>query len=147
MAGSFISFTDGVGAAQLDNGKTAIAAGVGSRFSGWAPFTNPIGPEENALGTGALYRFAFRTDYGASFELRDIPNSNLAIALRLIRHLLGGGTVSVTTGDTSGNVYGTCGLAPGAKPSLTMENATEQTFRLQLSLINLGAAADMICLY
>lgn len=142
-----IDFVDGGGAATLDNGKTAIAAGVGSRFSNWTPFTRPIGPQAVGLGTGAVHQWSFRTDYGASFDLRDIPNANLATALRLVRWLLGGGTCSVTTGDSAANVYATCGLAPGTVPSLTLEDVTEQTFRLQVSLINLGAAADLICLY
>lgn len=147
MPGAFISFVDGGGAAQLDNGKTGIAAGVGSRFSNWTPFTTPIGPAATALGTGAVYRFAFRTDYGAALTLGDIPNANLGVALRLVRWLLGGGTCSVTTGDSASNVYATCGLAPGTTPQLTLEDPTEQTYRLSLSLINLGAAADMLCLY
>lgn len=147
MPGSFISFTDGAGAAQLDNGKVSIAAGVASRFSNWVPFTTLVGSSAVALGTGARHQWTHRTDYGAAFELRDIPNANLATALRLIRWLQGGGTCSVTTGDSGSNVYATCGLAPGTSPQLTLEDPAELTYRLSVSLINLGAAADMLCLY
>lgn len=143
-----ISFTDGVGAAQLDNGLTGVAAGVGSRFAGWTPDSRVIGPRAHALGTGALHAFRFRTDYCATFELRDIPQANVAIAHRLMEWLRRGNTCSVTTGDVSGNVYATCGLAEGGDIELRQADRGEQTWTLRLTLVNLaGSPAAMLCTY
>jgi hypothetical protein len=141
-----ISFTDGTGAATLDNGTTAIAGGVGSRFASWTPFTRRIGERAVALGTGATYAFTFRIDYGASFSMRDIPASEQAIALRLIRHLLGGGTCTVTTGDTLSRAYSNCSIDPEATPALAFQDATFLTYSLDVSVINLSGA-DMLCTY
>lgn len=141
-----VAFTDSIGAATFTNGLEAIAAGVGSRFASWTPWTMPIGPNAHALGTGARYQYTFRTDYGATFEIREIPATGHAIALRLIRHLKGGGTCSVATGDGV-HAYATCGLAPGFEPALSMTDSRNIRYSLALSLINLGAAADMLCEY
>lgn len=148
MTGSFIAFTDAAGAAQLDNGMTAIAGGVGSRFTNWVSDSDPIGPEKFALGTGAMAKFTFRTDYTASFDLTNIPNANTTIIDRLIAWLRGGGQVSVTCGDTLGAVYATCGLAPGGKISKKMDNKADITWTVSLQLINLaGSPAPMTCIY
>lgn len=141
-----ISFTDGTGAATLDNGTTAIAGGVGSRFASWTPFTRRIGERAVALGTGATYAFTFRIDYGATFTMRDIPASEQAIALRLIRHLLGGGTCTVTTGDTASRTYNNCSIDPEATPALAFQDATFLTYSFDVSVINLSGA-DMLCTY
>lgn len=146
MAGSFISFVDGVGAAQLDNGLTGVAGGVASRFATWTPDQKPIGPRRSALGTGAPYVFPFRTDYMATFELRYIPAANMAIVQRLIAWLRLGNTCSVTTGDSSAHVYGNCALADGADVQLRQQDPVEQTWALTLTLVNLDAA-PMLCLY
>jgi hypothetical protein len=141
-----ISFTDGTGAATLDNGLTGSAAGVGSRFASWVPFTRRIGERAVALGTGASYAFTFRIDYGATFEMRDIPNTNQATIMRLIRHLEGGGTITVTTGDTAARTYSNCSINPETGPSLAFQDATFLTYTLSLSVINLSGA-DMLCTY
>lgn len=141
-----IAFNDGA-AATLDNGLTAIASGVGSRFANWTPFTRKVGASATSLATGARSMFAFRTDYGASFELRDLPNTALAVALRLKRWLENGGTCTVTTGDASSRVYTTCGLAEGADVTITMSDPQQLSYTVSLALINLGAASDMLCEY
>ena len=127
---------------------TAIAAGVGSHFKNWTSDSDIIGPEANALGTGALTKFAFRTDYTASFELTDIPNANTTILDRLMAWLRGGGTVSVTTGDSLGSAYATCCLAPGAKVSKKMDNKNDITWTLSVKLLNIaGSPIPMTCIY
>lgn len=141
-----ITFTDAIGTAQVDNGYTATATGVASRFSAWTPFQRPIGPAVTALGTGARYQFAFRTDYGAGFEIRDIDVPLLPKVLRLMAHLEGGGTVRVDTGDAFGRVYPTCCLAPGAEVNLAQASATDLTYSLSLTLLNLDAT-PMLCDY
>lgn len=142
-----ITFTDNTGTATLDNGLTATAGGVGSRFASWVPFTRRIGETATALGTGQRYAFTFRIDYGAAFEMRDLPNTTQAVALRLIRHLDGGGVVRVTTGDTAAREYVNVVVDPqNAGAALTFQDPQYLTYSLSLSVINL-AGADMLCQY
>ncbi len=147
-ASAHINFTDGIGAAQLDNGMTASAIADGSHFKNWTSDPTPIGPEKNNLATGQLVKFVFRTDYMASFTLTDIPNANTVILDRLIEFLRNGGVVSVTTGDTLSSVYPTCCLAPGAKASKKMDNKNDITWTLSLTLLNVAVSpVPMTCLY
>jgi len=142
-----ITFNDGA-AATLDNGLTAIASGVASRFANWTPFTRKVGASAQSLATGARAMFAFRTEYGATFEIREVPATALAVVLRLKRHLEGGGTCTVTTGDTSSRAYATCGLAGGAEVGLSQSDSVQLTYTVSLSLLNLaGSPADMLCEY
>lgn len=141
-----ITFTDGTGTSTLDNGLTSSAAGVGSRFANWTPFTRRVGESATALATGARYSFTFRIDYGATFEMRDIPNTNQSVALRLLRHLQGGGTCTVTTGDTASRAYATASLDPEGDVTLAFQDAQFLTYTMAFSLINL-AGADMLCTY
>jgi hypothetical protein len=141
-----LTFTDAIGTVTFDNGLAESAGGVGSRFSAWVPFQRPIGPATTSLGTGARYQFVFRTDYGASFEIRDVPVTLLPRAIRLQAHLESGGTVRVDTNDAYGRIYGTCCLAPGATVEMQQANATDLTYSLSLALINLDAA-PMLCDY
>lgn len=106
----------------------------------------PIGPMATALGTGRVSRFVFRTDYGAQFAMRDIPNTSFATMLRLQAHLLSGGIVTVTTGDNASRVYGNCGLAPDGNVTLQQQDATALLYEMQFSVINLDGAA-MVCEY
>ncbi len=141
-----LTFNDGT-SATLDNGLTATAAGVGSRFASWVPWTRRVGESAVVLATGARNAFTFRTDYGAAFEMRDLPVSTQAVALRLIRHLAIGGTVTVTTGDTSARTYSNCALDPEAgPPELAFQDPTFLTYSMAFSLVNLSGA-DMICTY
>lgn len=143
-----IEFTDSTGAALLTNGYFAEADGVATRFRGWRPFTRPIGPLETALGTGRSYRFVFRTDYGAAFAVAEIPNSSLDIALRLMAHLLNGGTIAVATEDIASRLYSTCGLAPGTEPALEGPDPVTLRYTLSLTVINLATpGAPMLCIY
>jgi len=142
-----ITFTDDAGTATLDNGLTGSAGGVGSRFASWVPFTRRIGDRATALGTGITHAFTFRIDYGAGFEMRDLPNTTQSVAMRLVRHVTGGGGCVVTTGDLAARTYANCGIDPeGAAPALAFQDAAFLTYSLSLSLINLSSA-DMLCLY
>lgn len=142
-----ITFNDGT-SATLDNGLTATAGGVGSRFASWVPFTRRVGERAVTLATGASFDFTFRIDYGATFQMRDLPNSTQSVALRLIRHLQGGGTCSVATADNSSRTYTTCGLDPQGDVTLAFQDPTFLTYTLTLSLINLASpGADMLCDY
>lgn len=145
MSGSSIAFTDATGAATLDNGTTAIAGGVGSRFTGWTSEPVPIGAVATGLGTGLRYMFKFRTDYRATFSLVDIPNANVTILDRLINWLRSGGTCTVTCGDSTNGVY-VCCLADGADVVKEMFNKTDLTWKVTMTLVN-TAGAPMTCIY
>lgn len=139
-----ITFTDSIGAATLQNDYPGTPA---SRFSNWTPSTKPYGDSVNTLATGATVMFRHRTDYGASFDLADIPVkaqadgvNYVAIADRLIAHLMSGGTVSVQTDDAGTRLYPTCGLAPGSTPTLRLTDRRNLLYTLSLSLINLAAS-------
>jgi hypothetical protein len=140
-------FTDTTGTATLDNALGAVAAGVASRFRAWTPFSNPVGPAKHALGTGALHKFVFRTDQGARFRLEEIPLLNLPVALRLMAHLLAGGTVRVETDDAQLRAYASCGLAPETVPELQLADTRGLTYALTLAVINLGTTEQMLCEY
>lgn len=142
-----IVFTDSIGTATLDNGLGTAGGGFGARFAGWTPFTQPVGPARTALGTGARYKFAFRTDRGARFRLEEIPATHLAVAIRLMAHLENGGTVRVDTDDAQARVYTSCGLAPESEPMLEPADRRRLTYTLSLALINLGTTDDMLCEY
>ncbi len=148
---TLITFTDTIGAATLLNAYPAPA----SRFSSWTPMTRPFGDKVSRLSDGAITMFRYRTDYGASFELPGIPVKHpvtsvnyVAVADRLIAHLLNGGTCSVTVGDTPGSVYATCGLWPDASPELRMTDRQLFEWTLSCQLINLEASpAQMNAVY
>jgi hypothetical protein len=135
-----ISFNDG-SAATLEND----APEPFDRFSGWTPDIDPVGPTDAALGTGISFHWTFRNDYLASLELPFLQASTLAVALRLKRHLLNGGTCTVTTGDNGSNVY-TCRLAPGSAPEIEYTDRRMVEYTLKLRLKN-TAAAPLVCIY
>lgn len=142
-----ITFTDTIGAATLTNGKSYPA----NRFANWAPMTRPIGDTVHRQSDGVPTHFNLRTQYGASFELRMIPQRTVsatrmdAIANRLINHLLRGGSCTVNTGDTDTAAYSTCYLWPGSEPSLTLSDPNQLEYTLSLMLFNTSTA--MVCHY
>lgn len=141
---SKIDWTDSVGAASLSNGKAVPM----DRLSAWTPTSKPIGPGETAVGTGQRYVFPFRFDHTASFEIRDIPNTSMALMLRLEEWLLRGGQVSVTTGDSLSSVYATCSLCPDTVPQITQSDSRELLYTFAVTLLNVaGTPVHMICQY
>lgn len=141
-----IVFNDGGGSVTLDNGTTSMSSGVGSRFADWTPFQRPVGPRVPALGTGVPYQFRFRTDYGASFTLNDIPNTKMSDMLRCQAWLLTGGVVTVNTGDASSRSYTSCYLAPDGDVTITLQDKNVLLYAMSFTLIN-SAAASMLCIY
>ena len=141
-----ITFTDAIGRVDFTNGYEGIAGGVASRFGNWTPFQRAVGAVATALGTGARNMFRFRTDYGASFEMTEIPGQNITAALRLQEHLLAGNTVQVVTDDAAGRVYNSCCLAPEADVGLELSNRTDLIYTMTFSLLNLGGT-PMVCEY
>lgn len=152
---AYIQFTDGSGTVTLTNGTEAIATnnpglltGPGSRFTDWLPFQRAIGPRVSSLGTGRPYQFRFRTDYGASFTLLDIPNTKMSDMLRCQEWLLRGESVTVNTGDNALRSY-TCYIAPdGGDVSIAMQDKNLMLYSMSFVLIN-GASTPsaMLCIY
>jgi hypothetical protein len=141
-----IVFNDGGGSVTLDNGTTGMSLGVGSRFADWVPFQKPIGPRVTAIGTGVPYQFRFRTDYGASFNMTDIPNTKMSDMLRCQAWLLNGGGVTVNTADASSRSYTTCYLASDGDVTITLQDKNVLLYSMSFTLIN-SAAASMLCIY
>lgn len=139
---SSITWTDGGGAATLTNGKPVPA----DRFNGWTPQSPVVKAEADSLGTGQPYPFVFRIDYAATFTLDKIPNTSQATVLRLIRHLEGGGVITINTGDTANRTYTSCYLPKGAHPSFTLADRKTLEYSLSLTVVN-TAAADLLCVY
>jgi hypothetical protein len=148
---AYIAFTDGGGAVVLDNGLRGSAVTIaGSRFADWVPFQRPIGAAAVALGTGARSMFTFRTDYGATFALNDIPNTKMSDMLRCQAWLLGGGLVAVYTEDsgTPERTYATCCLAPNGDVGITLQDKNVLTYSMSFALINVAASPSaMLCIY
>lgn len=140
-----ISFTDSTGSATL---ACSWPSGAPRRFRTWEPFSRPFGEGANRLSSGKLEKFSFRTDYGASFEIAGIANTDVDIALRLQEHLLGGGVCTVTTDDLSSRVYTDCGLAPGTEPELRLEDRQMLEYTMSLVLIDVATTpTPMLCEY
>ena len=138
-------WTDAQGTAALRSPLPYPARGLMS----WMPLEDDAGERATALGTGAVALFAFRTDFGASFEIRGLTphahaglvggTSSLALATRLVRHLRAGGTVALVPTNEATPFY-SCILYPGSDPSLTMTDAARLEYTLALALKNLGGA-------
>lgn len=140
-----ITFTDGSGSVTLSNGKPFPA----NRFASWEPFVDEIGAFAHRLGSGVRDSFVFRTDYGAKFELRNIPASKHSDCIRLLKWLQDGGAVAVNTGDVNAASYATCGIRPESKPALLFApDGPVIQYSLQLELINLAdTPVAMVCAY
>ena len=136
-----IDFNDGSAATLASSWPTPA-----NRFRAWEPFSRPFGEGAAALGSGKRYQWAFRTDYGASFEIAGIANTDVDIALRLMAHLIEGGTITVNTADVNTTSYSNCCLAPETMPELTLEDRAMLEYTLKLTVVNLSGAA-MLCEY
>jgi hypothetical protein len=141
---STITFTDAGGAVTLTNGKAV----PGDRFSGWTPSSRPFADPANALADGRLYVWDYRTDHGVSFELRGIRRGDVDLAIRCQLWLLGGGAITVNTGDASARSYTSLRLAPGTEPELEMSDSGSIEYTLRLSLIDTQATpVPLLCEY
>ena len=137
--------TGAAGVVTLDNGMTAAAIAPASRFADWVPFQRPIGPRAVSLGTGVPSQFRFRTDYGASFTMNDIPNTAMTAMLRTQDWRLRGNAITVTTSDNASRVY-TAYIGPEQDVGIALQDKTALLYSMTFVLIN-SAAAPMLCLY
>lgn len=143
---AYLQYDPGSGAVTFDNGLRSTASGLASRFRGWTPTATPVGPTAIGLGTGRRFQFSFRTDYGASFSMEEIPNTSMAAMLALQAHLRRGGTVQVYTEDASSRAYTNCNLAPDGDVTIELTDPTALLYTMSFTLINLAGTA-MICEY
>lgn len=139
---SSLAFTDNVGPATLTNGYP----GPGGRFSAWQSDAPLMSVEAEQLGDGTLHVFEFHAKQLATFELRDIPESQVAVAMRLILHLNRGGTVTVATDDQLGRTY-TCQKPKEGKPQLGPPDPKTLRRTLKLTLRNTDPTEPMLCLW
>jgi hypothetical protein len=138
---SSLEWDDDQGAGTLTNGYPA----PGDRFAAWETDSPLMGVEAEALADGTLHVFEFHVKYVATFELRDIPQDQWRLAMRLVRHLNRGGEVTVNTGDSEGNTY-TCQKLKGSQPSLGKPDPNTLRRTLKLTLRNTDTD-DMVCIW
>ncbi len=146
---AFIEWTDDLGFFQLNNG---LGGTPGYRFSSWKPLVKPIGPMDHALGTGVPAMWEHRSDYGAQFTLKEIPDEFRLngtvyqfLLARLKRHLLRAGQIEVHTEDTEDRNY-SCYLWPGSEPDISGYDPARRRRSITLSVLN-SDQAEMICCY
>ncbi len=138
-----IEWSDELGFASLDNGLPD----PGSRFMGWEVLTDPIVRKREGLGTGIPYAYRFRSDYGAKFSLREIPDTaaRQVVLARLRRHLKEAGTVTINTGDVEGRIFD-CYLYPGGDVVLGYDPKIRKR-SVTLSLMNADLSTDLVVQY
>jgi voltage-gated potassium channel Kch len=139
-----ITFTDATGTATLNSAWPSPA----NRFRGWTPFEVPFGDAAHGLGTGRRYLYEYRRDYGATFELPGIANTDLDIAMRLKAHLEGGGLVTLTTNDASSTVYTNIGIAPDTEVEIVFEDRAMLEYTVKLTVLDQDTVpAQLLCEY
>jgi hypothetical protein len=136
-----IAWTDSIGAATLTNGRPVPA----DRFSGWTPDWVPIRAAATLLGPQEEESFEFADIHIARFELQNIPDTEHDLCLRLKRHLMRNGSVTINTGDDAARTY-TAKRRPGSDVTLRPFNIQRRLFAMGFEMKN-TAAADMICEY
>lgn len=134
------------------SGTTTMHADFTKRDT-WQVLTVTATATATAIGAVLRLTGSGGVAYSDLWSVLDLTAPNYVrlvdIADRLAYWLNNGGTCEVDTGDYDGNIYATCGVAPGttiAPPTLSDKKNLEYT--LSLSLINLaGSPARMRCHY
>lgn len=143
-----ITWTDSVGAGTL----TAL----GGRLNDWTPDPLPLDDAATRLGSGQVDTLELRERAQVRFKAL-VANSDLALALRLTRHLWRGGTVTVNTGDRTTPTplsYGSMGIGTSwdgqrIAPELVRVDPATLDYELTLTVQYVGAAPvpDLVVLY
>lgn len=123
-----IVWTDDIG--------TATLVCLGLTFNNWTPDANFVGESVVPIGDNTTYAFAYRDDdMIAAFDIANIANTELKLAMRLKSWLVRGGTITINTEDSEGRVY-TSKVAPGTVPSLKMTDIVELEYTLSVVVVN-----------
>lgn len=113
-----IDFTDGTGSASLACSWPTPA----NRFRSYAPDVADKQDVAHGLGTGRRHVYTYADIYTAAIELPGILKSDLDIAVRLKKHLLAGGLVTLTSDDGNSTSYTDCALAEGSDVTIELED-------------------------
>lgn len=135
MANPSIVWTDEIGAAAL------VCAGL--TFNNWTPDVTDVGESVVPVGNSRTFFFAYRQDYIAAFDIANIANSELGLAMRLKSWLVRGGVVTINTQDSASRVY-TSYVAPGTVPKLAFSDSTELEYTLSLVVVNNTAEEPLL---
>lgn len=141
---AWIEFNDGV------NGQIRSifeASGrVATRLANFTPFTVDMGDRASALSTGRVVAaFIYRTDYGASFELRNLsvngPSgvNTIAVAQRFVRWASNGGLFLVYPEDDMGTDTAGRTCFAASPPALVLQDPTQMLYALQITAISVAA--------
>ena len=101
------TFNDGTGSQTLQSSWPAPA----NRFNDWTPVPVYIGQRAIGLGDRVRYQYVLATSQAASGRLDGIAIADEAILRAFKLWAEGGGTFTVTTGDSESNTYADCQLA------------------------------------
>jgi hypothetical protein len=127
---------------------TGVWAGTpADRLMSFEPDVRVVGQRRTLLASGAPRVWAYRTDFVASFELRDIPNTTMEAALAVLAHIASGGTFTVHTDDAAARSYPNCVLAPDADPpSLKLSDKQALRYSVAVTALNLDGA-PLVAIY
>lgn len=139
----YIDFTDESGNAQVTNGLTL----PGRRFSNWTPDTVRIADRRTALGSGITYEYLYRQDYVASFQIENIPVTDLPTVIRFKNWAMKGCEFYVYTEDTQNRFY-LCRLRPDTEPTLEMSDRTTLEYTLSMEVMSAAQPPELLhCTY
>jgi len=141
MAAS-ISFDDGSGTQTISPSPTR------TRFNKWRPRPMSIGERSIAVGDGAGYHWPQRRDYGASFELPNIPNTQERVLQDFLLWANAFGQFTITPDDSESNSYSNCQIAPGTFAEISDPDTETLEYTLTLQVIDLSPSpAQLRVLY
>ena len=88
-----VAWTDGIGAAEL--------VCLGFTFMNWTPDVNEVGESTDTVPSPRIHFFSYRKDNILAFDIANIANSEVPLALRLKSWLTTGGSVTVHVSPTT----------------------------------------------
>ena len=124
---AYCQWTDDVGAVTLYTSAL--------RFNNWTPMQDDVGPEEVGYGTGQVYKFVERVDFGATFEMSAMPPVTVPLLLRLKSWLNRGGTVTVVPMDLPNNSW-TCTKWPGYQIKDPIPDRKKMRYAMTIGVLN-----------
>lgn len=136
-----IEFNDGT-ARTLQSSVPAVARA--NRFSAWSPEARVIGPRRVFLASGLPHVTRVRNDNVATFEVRELKESEQETALRLQAHMRAGNSATLYTEDSAARTY-TVSLAEGGDITISPPDRYMERV-LSMTVVN-HADAPMLATY